>query len=240
MLDLLKTPLFILKVRQRAALREVASLIKGTVVDMGCGSMPYRHLLDCERYWGMDYTVTPDGGQHVRASAQEVPVRSSVADAVICTEVLEHLRDPTDAVVEAARVLKDAGLLYVTAPMSWCLHYEPHDYFRFTPHGLRHLLEANGFTVEWDRRIGGVFSLVGVRLADVFAACVIGLLGRFSLRWAEIVAALFVAPLSGLAHLAALVLDRIDARDALGWAMLARKSPGPPVSRMNGIPAHEH
>lgn len=227
MLDLLKTPLFILKVRQRAALRQVASSITGTVIDLGCGSMPYRPLLNCEHYWGMDYTVAAGEGQHVRAAAQAVPMRSAVADAVICTEVLEHLPVPSNALAEAARVLKDGGVLYITAPMSWCLHYEPYDYFRFTPYGLRYLLETTGFRIEWQQRIGGAFSLVGVRLADVIATLVTAVLRRVSQRGAEIVAALVTAPLSAVAHVVALALDRCDSRDALGWAVLARKTAGP-------------
>lgn len=38
--------------------------------------------------------------------------------------------EPTQALAETVRLLRPAGLLYLTTPQMWSLHYEPHDYFR--------------------------------------------------------------------------------------------------------------
>ena len=225
MLDLLKTPLFILKVRQRAAFARAAPALGGVVVDVGCGAMPYRSAVDCTRYWGMDFNVSAEEGQDLAGSAEAVPLRDAVADAVVCTEVIEHVREPLKAVTEAARVLKPGGRLYLSAPMSWCLHYEPYDYFRFTSHGLRHLLERAGLSLEREERIGGLFSLAAVRLVDVAAAGLGRLLAPLSRPVAERLAALVVAPLSVLGHVAGALLDRFSPCDAIGWAVLARKAP---------------
>jgi hypothetical protein len=44
--------------------------------------------------------------------------------------------------------------------MSW-LHNEPHDYYRYTPHGLRFLLTAAGLRDEKIVPAGGLLSLLG-------------------------------------------------------------------------------
>ena len=46
---------------------------------------------------------------------------------------------------EFRRVLRPAGKLRMTAPLVWYLHEEPYDYYRYTSHGLRFLLERAGF-----------------------------------------------------------------------------------------------
>jgi ubiquinone/menaquinone biosynthesis C-methylase UbiE len=66
-------------------------------------------------------------------------------DAVLSTQVLEHVADPLSVLAEFFRVLKPDGRLWLTAPFVWYLHEEPYDYYRFTSHGLRFLLERAGF-----------------------------------------------------------------------------------------------
>jgi hypothetical protein len=34
----------------------------------------------------------------------------------------------------------------MTMPLVWFLHEEPHDFYRYTPHGLRYLVTSAGFT----------------------------------------------------------------------------------------------
>ena len=225
MLDLLKTPLFIIKVRLRAVLMEAAWAFGGTVLDVGCGSAGYRELVPHDRYWTIDRAPQLDGVPYVRALAEALPVRDEAVDTVICTEVLEHLPEPSAGLSEAYRVLRGGGVLYVTAPMTWGLHYEPDDYWRFTIHGIRRLVEASGFAIEWDRRVGGAFSAAGARLADVAAEVVTRVLGIISRRHAERAGALAALPVSLAGHWLGLLLDRADRRDALGWAVLARKAP---------------
>ena len=68
-----------------------------------------------------------------------------VFDAVLCTQVLEHVKEPADVIREIYRVLKPGGVLYLSAPQGWGVHQAPHDYFRFTCFGLDHLIEKSGF-----------------------------------------------------------------------------------------------
>lgn len=62
-------------------------------------------------------------------------------DFVVCTEVLEHTRQPFGAVDEIWRVLKPGGLVFVSTPFNFRIHGPLPDCWRFTEHGLRVLLE---------------------------------------------------------------------------------------------------
>lgn len=65
-------------------------------------------------------------------------------DAIICTEVLEHVKDPFDAVDSMHNALRTGGTLLVTSPFIWPWHGKPDeysDYWRFTHEGWRLLLK---------------------------------------------------------------------------------------------------
>jgi SAM-dependent methyltransferase len=65
---------------------------------------------------------------------------------VLLTQVLEHVPEPAGVLSELHRILVEGGTLYLTVPLVWELHELPHDYYRYTSEGLRHLLESAGFT----------------------------------------------------------------------------------------------
>lgn len=220
-LKLLTNHLFIIKALQRSRLRRSRSVLRGSLLDMGCGTGPYKHELQCARYVGIDETeaVHPD----LCARTEKLAFKDRSFDSVLCTELLEHLKEPQEALKETYRILKQGGFMYITVPQSWGLHYCPHDYWRFTRYGIVYLLEQAGFSVVSVERIGGVFSLIGARLADVIWTVLAGCLRFFGKRWAERIATLLCLPGSLIFYLLALLLDRIDQQDALGWALLAQK-----------------
>ena len=63
-------------------------------------------------------------------------------DAVFLLEVLEHVATPDLAISELYRVLEPGGVLVLSTPFVFEIHEAPHDYFRFTEHGLRFLLRG--------------------------------------------------------------------------------------------------
>jgi SAM-dependent methyltransferase len=55
----------------------------------------------------------------VRGDALRLPFPDGVFDAVIASEILEHIHDDRAAIAEAARVLRPGGTMVVTVPRWW-------------------------------------------------------------------------------------------------------------------------
>lgn len=219
--DLLSSPLYIIKKLQRNSFREEASAIKGRVLDIGCGQMPYRRHVSCDEYVGIDsFSGTRP---NLAAEADKLPFKDGSFDCVICTEVLEHLAVPSDCIAEVKRVLKDGGRVYITVPQSWPLHYAPYDYLRFTEYGLVRIMAANGFKVVNIKRIGGAFTQIGQEIIESTWTLMVRSLSFIGPVWAERISTGLLIPLSVSIYLFGLIADRIEKRYALGWAMVAVK-----------------
>ena len=88
-------------------------------------------------------------------------------DVVICEQVLEHVADPWLAARNLRQLTEPGGHLIVSTPFLIRIHelpeYGMRDYWRFTPRGLRELLERAGLEVEalgsWGNRSGVVANL---------------------------------------------------------------------------------
>lgn len=117
-----------------------ASALDGLILDLGAGEDPYRALLR-GRVVSVDITaaLTPQ----VVGDAHALPFRDAVFDAVVASQVFEHLHSPWLAAAELARVLKPGGTALVAVPFLFWLHQRPHDYYRYTEYGLRKLFEPH-------------------------------------------------------------------------------------------------
>lgn len=133
------------------SISKLGPLLQGRVLDFGCGTAPYRPLLSsCQDYIGLEYDSPRSRAQakaDIYYDGSRIPLEDGVVDAVLCTESLEHVPDPTLIVREWSRVLKGEGLLLITVPLLWPEHEVPWDFHRFTTYGLRQLLEQNNFDV---------------------------------------------------------------------------------------------
>jgi SAM-dependent methyltransferase len=119
------------------------------VADVGAGDAPFRELFAHTSYATLDWTQSLHEGalsSDIVASADSIPVRDGAFDVVLLTQVLEHVPEPAAVLSELHRILAEGGVLYLTVPLAWELHELPHDYYRYTSEGLRHLLESAGFS----------------------------------------------------------------------------------------------
>ncbi len=139
----------IVKINNRLV-RDHSHLIRGLVVDLGCGSSPYREdiLKTADAYIGVDWQNSQHAQNNVDVFAdltKQLPLAESYADTVVSFQVMEHLPEPQFFLSECFRILKSRGLLFLTVPFMWHVHEEPHDYFRYTRYGLEYLLGRSGF-----------------------------------------------------------------------------------------------
>lgn len=75
---------------------------------------------------------------------------------------IEHDDGALSFTAEAFRLLKPGGHFIVSGPMYWNLHEEPFDFYRFTKHGFRHMLERSGFEVLEIIPCGGKWAMCGL------------------------------------------------------------------------------
>jgi SAM-dependent methyltransferase len=155
---LLRTYLFIPRKILRDAVREFGTALEGRMLDVGCGLQQYRRFVKCEQYCGIEWDLAKR--PPVVADVVRIPFRDPAFDSALCTEVLEHLREPGRCLDEIHRVVKPGGAVFFTVPMTMYTHCEPHDFYRYTEYGLRYLLEKHGFEIVELRRLGGLVSVM--------------------------------------------------------------------------------
>ena len=202
-------------------------LYQGDILDVGCGQSPYGFLLDpaATRYVGIDIVdaekfdyvnsdIVPFDGEHI-------PFPDEHFDAVICTEVLEHVSNFQRLVDDVHRVTKDGGEVIATVPWSARWHYIPHDFFRYTPSSLE-LMFARFRHVDISPR-GTDISVIASKLVVLFARNLLP-----AKRWRLVFAPLWVLalPILGLALVVAHVCTLAgigSTDDPLGYTVVAKK-----------------
>ena len=208
-------------------LRPHLAAMTGSVLDVGCGEMPFRALINPQaRYTGLDVPQASDfgmrgDGEIFSFDGRSIPFPDASFDNVICTEVLEHADDPVMLTAEILRVLKPGGTLVATVPFSARVHYAPHDYHRFTRFRLAQMF-SRFKDVEIAER-GDDLAVIANKLIVVcfrLAKPSLALLWRVPLL--ILLLPVMLAAL-GIAHLS-LLAGWGSPADPLGYAIHARKS----------------
>jgi SAM-dependent methyltransferase len=207
-------------------LGEFLPQLRGEVLDVGCGRKPYRHLVAASRYVGVDIdspVTRALGAADLFYDGSRLPFPDASFDAVLCSQVLEHVFTPEAFLAEIHRVLRPGGVLLLATPFAWDEHEQPQDFGRYSSFGLRTLLERNGLGVEAQRKTCADFRAV-VQLASGALYKVT----RTGNRWLNLLAQLvLLAPVNLLGGLLALVLPR-NADFYLDNIVLARRRAGSP------------
>lgn len=144
-----------------------------------------RGVLDALPYVGPRLLAISGSGDLTRLLSQPVSVHHScypqesilalphagnTFDYFMCDQVLEHVAgNPQQAVDETRRVLKPGGIAVLTTCLLQELHGLPHDYWRFTPNGLRYLFRDWSEIVafgSWGNRIA-TLPFLGLRYIAV-------------------------------------------------------------------------
>lgn len=138
------------------------------VLDAGAGSRPYSGLFSKQEYESTDFsdifnTSYRDSHDFV-CDLSNIPKPDNHYDAIICTQVLEHVEEPQKVIGEFYRVLKPGGRLFLTAPQGWGLHGEPYHFFNFAVYGLKSLFAKAGFEIVLITPRGGMFWYLGKRI----------------------------------------------------------------------------
>ena len=215
-------------------LKPLLAQATGTVVDVGCGAQPYRSLLPPEVcYIGID---SEEAAAHFGYRSPDTryftgsrwPVETGAADIVLCSETLEHVLDPHEFLLEARRCLKPGGKLLLTVPFAARWHFIPHDYWRFTPSALNHLLERAAFCEVFVTARGNAVTVACYKVMALIVARLLPQSGHgLSRLFQRLVGAALAPLLLVLAIIANLSLSCEGGDDCLGYTVLCSRGPEP-------------
>jgi SAM-dependent methyltransferase len=188
-------PFFLARRGLRRAIEARKGYLYGKMLDVGCGSKPYRALFAVDDYVGLEID-TPQtrarGIADVWYDGKKFPFGDESFDSVLCNQVLEHIFTPDEFLREIHRVLKPGGHLLLTVPFVWDEHEQPYDYARYSSFGLRALLEKNNFVVREHEKILNDASV----LFQLLIAYLYKIIGIRDVKFSLLLSVVLFAPIS--------------------------------------------
>jgi len=113
------------------------------ILDAGAGEQQYKEYCGHLEYVSQDFAEYDGTGNRKGLQTKEwdyskldivcdiinIPEPDGAFDVVLCSEVFEHLPEPILAITEFNRLLKEEGLLILTAPFCSLTHLAPYHYY---------------------------------------------------------------------------------------------------------------
>jgi SAM-dependent methyltransferase len=124
----------------------------GVWLDVGCGLKPFYSSFGNAEYVGIDIKVS---GRPASMKDPDkffdgvnIPYPNNFFDGLLCTQVLEHVENLDELLVNFHKVLKKNGELVISLPFIYREHEQPFDFRRFTSFGINAVLTSRGFEVK--------------------------------------------------------------------------------------------
>ena len=154
------------EIRRQSWLKQTLSTLphRARILDAGAGELKNRQYCSHLDYVSQDFceykgaSSCDEGLQNdswdtscidLISDITAIPAPSASFDAILCSEVLEHVPEPTHALDEFARLLKPGGVLILTAPFGSNVHMAPYHYCSgFSKYWYEHHLIQRGFHIQ--------------------------------------------------------------------------------------------
>lgn len=106
----------------------------GKILDVGCGDMYLAKLMPQYEWTGIDIAPDMSNGKAIAHNLEQYPYPfpNALFDAIVCSEVLEHLFDPTSVTNELYRLIKANGHYIMSTPN--------HDYIEHHFNGFKQIV----------------------------------------------------------------------------------------------------
>jgi ubiquinone/menaquinone biosynthesis C-methylase UbiE len=151
------------------------------ILDAGAGECQFKKFCSHLKYVSQDfaqYTGEGDVGLQtgtwdnskldIISDITSIPVPDHSFDAVMCTEVLEHVPDPVAALKEMNRVLKPGGFLLITAPFASLTHFAPYHFATgLSRFFYQHHCHLMGYEIIELQENGNYFEFLGQEIRRV-------------------------------------------------------------------------
>ncbi len=202
------------EVRVKWVKENLSSIPQGyKILDAGAGELKFKPDCDHLEYVAQDfgqYEGTGDEGLQtgdwdnarldIVSDITDIPVEDKSFEALLCSEVFEHIPDAVSALKEFSRILKPGGILLITAPFASLTHFAPYHFCGYNKYWYQYHLPKLGFDIEvldhngsWfhfvaqelrrSRFIGKMYSIKGVglitRVAVIPILMLLTILSRF-------------------------------------------------------------
>ena len=162
--------------------KTLSEIEKGNkILDAGCGSQQYKkyckHLIykaqdigayqkDSKKTFFSSNIEYSYGKLDYVSNIWEINEKNEYFDAILCTEVFEHIPYPIETVKELSRLLKKDGKLILTAPSNSLRHMDPYFYYPgFSDNWFKKILEENNLKIELIDPVGDYYSWLKVEIA---------------------------------------------------------------------------
>lgn len=173
--------------RDDFVIAELKKLKKDSLIlDAGCGSQRYRehcaHLnykaqdfgqytTDLKKMLGRDGLGGKEGYKYGQldyvGDIWDISEKDHTFDAILCTEVFEHIPHPIKTIQEFSRLLKNDGKLILTAPSNCLRHMDPYFFYSgFSDRWYEKFLNENGLKIESVAAVGDYYSWLMVEMAQ--------------------------------------------------------------------------
>ncbi len=151
------------------------------ILDAGCGSQQYKKYCSHLNYKSQDFAQYKTDLKKSFFSSDEnynygeldyisdiwdIQEKNNFFDAILCSEVFEHIPYPIETVKEFSRLLKKGGTLILTAPSNSLRHMDPYFFYPgFSDNWFKKILEENNFRIEIIDPVGDYYSWLKVEIA---------------------------------------------------------------------------
>ena len=218
--------------RERWLANTLGSLpVNWRILDAGAGELQNKKLCNHLNYISQDICKYEGRGNNsglhmgtwdtssidIVSDICNIPEVDGSFDAILCSEVFEHLPDPLSALDEFCRLLRPGGKLIITAPFASLVHFAPYFYATgFSSYWYEEHLPKRGFRIDELMPNGDWFSCLKqelIRLPKMTKS--IG-----SLLWP----AAYLVSLLGVIYLIALrKTSKSSAISCFGWHCISTK-----------------
>ena len=178
--------MIIKNIRDKFIITELEKLSNGlSILDAGCGSQRYKKYCDHLKYYSNDtgnYTLDKKknffsnginkignyeyGNIDYKSNIWNIDAETAKFDAILCTEVFEHIPYPEKALIEFNRLLKTDGKLILTIPSNCLRHMDPEYYFSgFSDNWIKKFMKESKFKIQEIQTIGDYYSWMAVEIS---------------------------------------------------------------------------
>lgn len=183
--DVLGIPINIEEIRDTWVIKKLLEIEGGKIIlDAGAGEMKYAKYCKHLKYIAQDFgkydphkdnrgfqmTKWDTSACNITCDIIDMPLERGSIDAIMCTEVFEHIKNPVLALKEFNRVLKNEGILLLTAPVCSLTHMAPYYYYNgFSLYWYREHLRENGFEIIEIKEYGNYFKFLCQEMSRIQA-----------------------------------------------------------------------